>query len=102
MTFPISSSVLEFVASKLQVRNEVKQCQTENGSHFRAPFYQAPGETTCFTLRDLSFLAVNILYEKVTSPSMTATLPIHRRVTPDTKEGKVIGFKKASPYYQTN
>lgn len=48
------------------------------------------------------FLAANIVYAKVTSPSMTATLPIHRRVTPGTKEGKVIGFKKASPYYQTN
>ena len=86
MTFPISSSVLEFVTSNLQVGNEVKQCQTENGFHFRAPFYQAPGETTCFILRDLSFLATNIVYEKVTSPPMTATLPINRRVTPGTKE----------------
>lgn len=86
MTFPISSSVLEFVASKLQVRNEMKQCQIDYGSPFRAPFYQAPGETTCFILRDLSFLATNIVYEKVTSPPMTATLPINRRVTPGTKE----------------
>ena len=32
------------------------------------------------------FLDANIVYEKVTSPPMTATLPINRRVTPGTKE----------------
>lgn len=39
------------------------------------------------------FLAANIVYAKVTSPPVTSTLPINRRVTPGTKVEKVIGFK---------
>ena len=39
------------------------------------------------------FLAANIVYAKATSPPVTSTLPINRRVTPGSKEEKVIGFK---------